>query len=98
MLLNVALLSWLFSTTEYVIAGADLVVRSGPIRFTIPIQSIRRVRPPRSFMSAPALSLDRLEISYGTYGSVVLSPSDKRAFVDALRVRAPNVDVDASIL
>ena len=88
-----AITIWLFRTTDYTITEPDLLIRSGPVRWTVPLASIHSVRPTRSLLSAPALSTDRLEIRYGTWGVVVISPEDKRAFAIAIRARVPSVDV-----
>jgi hypothetical protein len=61
------------------------------IRRRIPLASITALRPTRSPWSAPALSLDRLEVVHGT-GSVLVSPRDKAGFVQAIRAAVPAVE------
>lgn len=70
---------WLFVRTFYVVTGTDLLVRSGPFRWTIHLNDILQVHPTRNPLSSPALSLDRLEIRH-TCGALMISPEDKRAF------------------
>jgi hypothetical protein len=91
--LPMALVVWLFSTTNYTLTDTDLVVRAGPIRETIALSSIHKITATRSILSAPALSLDRIEIAYGKYGTVVISPDDKQAFVNEMRRRVANLVV-----
>ena len=71
--------------TYYEIIGTDLLVRSGPLKWTIPIAEIREITPSRNIMSAPALSLDRLKIRFGKRVFVLVSPEDKDGFLRAIR-------------
>jgi hypothetical protein len=75
---------WLLLATSYTVGAGNLVIRCGPLSQTIPLASIERIAPSRSLLSAPALSLDRLRISYGQGGSVLVSPRHKDAFLRAL--------------
>lgn len=76
----------LFTTTYYTIDGAELKVRSGfLINITIDINTITKIVPTRSILSAPAVSLDRLEVFYNKYDSVVVSPGDKEGFIEVLK-------------
>jgi D-alanyl-D-alanine carboxypeptidase len=78
--------------TWYGITDTDLVVHCGPFRTIVPISSIRAIAPARSVVSAPALSLDRLEVTHAS-GTLVISPADKAGFIQALRQRHPTVKV-----
>lgn len=76
----------LFATTYYTIDGAELKVRSGfLINITIDINTITKIVPTRSILSAPAVSLERLEVFYNKYDSVVVSPEDKEGFIAGLK-------------
>lgn len=77
--------------TNYTIAPDALEVRSGVIRTPIPYQEIRQVRPSRSWLSAPALSLDRLEITYGSSSTTLVSPRDRAAFLRDLSAHVPGL-------
>ncbi len=71
----------------YEIAETELLVRSGQLRWRVPLAGIQSVRPTRNPLSAPALSLDRLEIDYhvdGASKSLLISPADRSAFCDRL--------------
>jgi hypothetical protein len=93
---SAALIAWLYVSTEYTVTSRGLRVRSGPFYSNIDAKLIERVRPTRTILSAPALSLDRLEIS-GAFGSVVISPDDKIAFVRALKSVAPQMMVEGGL-
>jgi hypothetical protein len=56
---------WLLFSTYYLVEGGTLSIRSGPMKVSIPLRDIQSVGPSRSMLSAPALSLKRLEIVYG---------------------------------
>ena len=85
-LLVSAFILHLFATTYYTITGDVLNVRSGLIIDTnIEIGKITKITATRNMLSSPALSLDRLEISYNKYDSVQISPKDKELFIQALK-------------
>lgn len=77
----IALLGW---PTYYEVQPPELLIRSGVLRYRIPIAAIEAVRPSRNPLSAPAWSLDRLRIDYrrGPRTRIALvSPRDRRAFL-----------------
>jgi hypothetical protein len=78
---------WLLTSTRYTIDQDTLHVRSGPVSCTIALKDIRKISPTRAMSSAPALSLDRLHIIYGTWQDCVISPKDKEGFLRSLRER-----------
>ncbi|MEO5825934.1 MAG: PH domain-containing protein [Gemmatimonadales bacterium] len=85
---------WIFNTTAYFVTESHLIVRCGPFRRVVPLSAINRIHPTSTMLSAPALSLDRLELDCGKHGAVVISPADKAGFVAAVLVRSPAVVVD----
>ena len=68
-------------STRYVIQGQQLVVRSGLFKWRIPINEISDITPTSDPIASPALSLDRLRISYGRSKTVLVSPRNKDAFL-----------------
>ena len=95
--LSLGLLAWIFLDTAYRITSTELLVRSGPLRITVPLSEIRRVRRTRSVLSAPALSLRRLEVAYARGSAVVISPADEAGFLAALRGRGAVFDLSADL-
>lgn len=79
--------------TRYTLTAAELRIQSGPFRWRVPVQRIRRVRPSLNPLSAPAPSLDRLKISYDKYRFVLISPQDQAAFIDALKQLNPHIQL-----
>ncbi|WP_036594090.1 PH domain-containing protein [Ottowia thiooxydans] len=92
-LLGSGLPLWLLVSTVYRVDETNLTIQSGPLRWRIPLQSIRAVEPSRSWISSPALSLDRLCIHHGRVGQALVSPKQKQAFIQALQQRNPQIRV-----
>lgn len=80
---------------NYELSPDTLKIRSGIIRTAIPYQEIRRVRASSSWLSAPALSLDRIEITYGAARKTFVSPRDRTAFLRDLSARAPGLKFES---
>lgn len=55
--------------------------------------SIKNISETRNPISSPALSLDRLEIVYNRFDSVLISPADKIDFIAELLHRKPDIEV-----
>ncbi|MFT4194101.1 PH domain-containing protein [Ottowia sp.] len=85
---------WVLAATGYRLEQDALAIRCGPFRWRIPLKDIRAVEPSRSWLSSPALSLDRLRIRHGRAGQVLVSPKDRQAFVRALRRRNPHIQIE----
>lgn len=83
-LVAVGLPLWLLASTYYRVNAGTLEVRSGPFRWSIPLNEITEVRKSRSALSSPALSLDRMEVKYGRGRSILLSPRDRGGFLKAI--------------
>ena len=89
-----------FLYTHYTITKHGMLeIRSGLYQFKpIDIQSIKFISPTRSLISSPASSLDRLEIKYAKFSSVLVSPKDKSAFIDSLLHVNKNIKVLPGII
>lgn len=77
---------WIFTTTSYQLAEHELTIRSGPFTWRVPLDSITGVKPTRNPLSSPALSLDRLEITYGAGRRIMISPRHRTDFLAALEM------------
>jgi len=91
-LLGVAgFLAWILRGTAYTLDGDRLIVRSGPFRWTIALADITGVEKPRGFFgrgrSSPALSWDRLMITYAGGKRLMISPADQERFLGDLEAR-----------
>ena len=85
----------LFMTTYYTISGNVLRVKSGfIINKAIDVGTITKITPTNNMLSSPALSLDRLEIFYNKYDSILISPKEKTRFVNQLKIINPAIILD----
>ncbi len=79
----------------YEITASDLLIRSGWLKFQIPLSTIEMVQPTRNPLSAPAWSLDRLRIDYRKNDSVrlaLISPENKARFLNELVERVADLE------
>ncbi len=72
---------WLLRTTRYTLDGAQLGIRPGPFKWTIPLADITAIAATSNPAASPALALDRLRITYGVGRSVMISPRNKAQFM-----------------
>lgn len=85
----------LLTTTFYQIEGSNLQIKSGFIvNKLIAIDSIRKIQKSNSLFSSPAASLDRLEVFYNKYDSVLISPKYKQEFLAELRKINPTIEIN----
>jgi hypothetical protein len=86
LLITITFVVYLFLNTYYAIEGNGLRIKAGfPHTIKISIHDIKRVEKSSSLLSSPALSTDRIEIFYGKFDSVLISPKDISGFVEELR-------------
>lgn len=79
-------------TTRYIINENQLIVQSTWIvNERIDVSKISKIEKSNSILSSPALSLDRLRIRYNKYDEVLISPKEKKAFIDELLKVNPNI-------
>ena len=75
---------WLLFSTNYSTNEKDLLIKCGPFRWVVPLATITSVKETKNPLSSPALSLDRLQISYQSGKSIMVSPKDKQRFISAI--------------
>jgi hypothetical protein len=89
-----ALLLPTFLNTRYTITDDRLHIKSGFLyQKEIPVSAIRKIVETGNMASAPALSLDRLEIFFGKFDTVLISPIDKTGFISSLKSINPMIEV-----
>lgn len=76
---------WILASTRYLVESRTLHVMSGPFTWHIPVSSISSIKPTRSPLSGPALSLKRLRVEYGSGKTILVSPADQQAFLRAIK-------------
>ena len=65
---------------RYTIEDEDLHVRCGILSYRIPLKTIERVEPSRTWTSGPALSMKRVMV-FTKFKNYVLSPRDQDGFI-----------------
>lgn len=84
----------MFLTTNYTIESDKLTIKCGLLYDkTIDIKTIKKITETNNPLSSPATSLDRLEINYGKFDSVIISPKQKSEFINDIKGVNPNVEV-----
>lgn len=84
----------LFMTTYYVINGNKLTIKCGFfLNKTIDIGTITKISETNNPLSSPATSIDRIEIIYGKFDSVIISPKQKKEFINDIITLNPSVEV-----
>ena len=83
----------LYKSTNYIIEGSILRIKSGfLINKKLSIKDISKIIETNTMISAPAFSLDRLEIKYGR-NSIIISPVKKVEFIKQLMTINPKIEV-----
>ena len=79
-----------FCNTSYTIDNGTLHIKCGIfLSSSFPIDRITKISKTNSCLSAPALSMDRIEIRFADKKTLVLSPKQRQAFIDHLRSLNP---------
>ena len=93
-LVTIAFIVHMFTTTFYVIEDKKLTIKCGfLINISISVDSIKKISETNNILSSPALSLDRLEIMYNKFDTILISPKDKKEFIKAIQKMNPQVEV-----
>lgn len=81
---------FLSKMVKYVINENKLIIW----KTKIDIKTIRKIYKTRNPLSSPALSLDRIAIVFNKYDEVLISPKEKKLFVDDLLKVNPDIVVE----
>ena len=82
----------LFFGTHYTIENNKLKIKCGIFSYKpIEVDKIKEVSKTKSIISAPAPSFDRIEIKYGKFDEIIISPKDKLNFTNDLVIINPNI-------
>ncbi len=87
---TVAIFGGLVFPMRYGISDTELIVRFGLVTQRVQLAKINSVVPTNNPLSAPALSLDRLEIRWGQgiFEATMISPADRERFLDLVAEKA----------
>lgn len=78
--------------TQYRIEGELLRIRFGFINQTINIKDIKSIRKTTNPFTSPALSIRKIEINYGKYETVQISPKNEFFFIEQLKKINSNIE------
>jgi len=96
-LLVISFLLWTNFSAKYIFEKDYLFIKGGPFRYRIPYKNIIKVSPTTAIFSGhKALSSrDAIEIFNKTtfFGSIKISPRDKKEFITELKKRCPNIQI-----
>ncbi|MGB5242693.1 MAG: PH domain-containing protein [Lutimonas sp.] len=82
----------LFLKTQYTIENNKLKIKCGIFSFKpIDIDEIKEISKTKSIISSPAPSFDRIEIKYGKFDELIISPKDKFNFAEDLTKINPRI-------
>jgi len=90
-IITLIFLWYLFSTIRYKIEDSKLKIGSN---LNIDITTIWKISETYNLIAAPAASIDRLEIFYNKSESVLISPKDKKEFINSLLKINPDIKVE----
>ncbi|WP_415376708.1 PH domain-containing protein [Patiriisocius sp. Uisw_017] len=79
------LITHMFLKTEYIIEDKKLKIKCGFFTYKpIEINEIREITKSSNIISSPAASFDRIEIKYGKFEELIISPKNKFEFAQYL--------------
>lgn len=89
-------LMWIWFKTGYTIQDNFLKIQYGPFKREIKIDVIHSVRETKNPFTDPALSMDKIEIHYGKFHTIGISPKNKFEFISQLRKQNSNIKIDSN--
>lgn len=82
----------MFFNTIYTIDNERLHITCGFFRYnSINIMEIKKISKSHNMISSPAASFDRIEISYGKFEEIIISPKHKLKFSEDLQKINPGI-------
>ena len=88
------ILHMFYKTTYRINESNELIIKCGLIfNSVVLISKIKSISRTRNPISSPAPSLDRIELKYGKWDSVLISPKDKQGLTNELLKINPNIDI-----
>ncbi|MBK0369899.1 PH domain-containing protein [Flavobacterium agrisoli] len=94
-ILTSAFICYTFLSTKYTIEKENLNIKCGFfVSKNIEIKTIRKISETHNILSSPAGSIDRLEIVYNKFDSILISPKDKKRFLEDLKIINPELEIN----
>jgi hypothetical protein len=86
------LITHMFLKTEYTIEEKKLKIKCGFFTYKpIEINEIKEITKSSNIISSPAASFDRIEIKYGKFEELIISPKNKFEFAQSLTNLNPKI-------
>ena len=86
------LITHMFLKTEYTIEEKKLKIKCGLFTYKpIEINEIKEITKSSNIVSSPAASFDRIEIKYGKFEELIISPKNKFEFAQYLTNLNPKI-------
>jgi len=92
----IVLFIWCWSNTEYLVDNNQLKINCGPFHWNIPIADIKRIYLNQGTVGGtikPTLSWDCMEIEYGNYKTISITPEDQNHFISLLKSQNGKIEV-----
>ena len=85
----------MFRSTYYIITAEELIIKCGIFyKLVIKITDIRKISESNDLISSPALSIDRLEILYNRFDTILISPKKKYEFLQSIETLKPDIEIN----
>ncbi|MBL6658423.1 MAG: PH domain-containing protein [Flavobacteriales bacterium] len=82
----------MFFNTTYKIEKEKLHIKCGFFKYkAVNIREMKKVSKSSSIISSPAASFDRIEITYGKFDELIISPKHRIKFVEDLQKINPEI-------
>ena len=95
-ILTSVFICYIFLSIKYTIEKENLNIKCCfLINRNIDIETIRKVSETYNPLSSPAGSIDRLEIVYNTFDNILISPKDKKTFIENLKRINPSIEINS---
>lgn len=90
----IAFIIYVIKATIYKIHNKILYIKSSFFFCkTLPIKEIRKIEEVANLISSPAMSIKRLELFYGKYDSILISPKNKKDFIKTILLINNNIEI-----
>ena len=95
-ILTILFIIYMYLSTIYkIINNEELVVKVGFLmNIKIDIKKIVEIKKTKSMISSPAWSLNRIEIFYNKYDSVIILPKNQTEFIQDLQKINSSIKID----
>jgi len=85
---------YVINQTYYQIKNEVLYIKSSFFfREELPINKIRKIEEVTNIISSPAMSIQRLELFYRKYDSILISPKDQKQFLSDILSVNKNIEI-----